>query len=322
MTDIRREISLRSCFRDGSLDVMNFLNEATSRFPSAISFGPGRPLDSRLEVEAHGDAIARFVRETATRTNQSHEQVWIELGQYGCGCTNGILSDVIATHLRRDEGIHVDAGAVMVTVGAQEAMAIVIAGLFEPERDILLVSDPTYIGVTGIARILGVRVRPVVSGDAGLEPEAVEQAIVTASQHGRVRALYDIPDFNNPLGTSLSIEARRRLLEICDRHDVLVIEDNPYGMYAYDHERRPTLKSLDVNATVLYIGSFAKTLYPGLRVGYLVADQLVASDGRLLAQELSKVKSLTTVNTPPLMQAVVGGILARRHIGADCRAQA
>jgi (S)-3,5-dihydroxyphenylglycine transaminase len=99
---------------------------------------------------------------------------------------------------------------------------------------------------------------------------------------------------------------------VCGQNGVLLIEDNPYGMFAYEGDRLPTLKALDLKQVVLYIGSFAKTLFPGLRLGYLVADQKV-KDNQFLAQELSKVKSLLTVNSPPLLQAVVGNILLQHQ---------
>jgi len=124
-----------------------------------------------------------------------------------------------------------------------------------------------------------------------------------------VRALYDVPDFNNPLGTSLPLEHRVNLIDICRQHGVLLIEDNPYGMFNYDGDRLPTLKALDKDQTVLYIGTFSKTLFPGLRLGYLVADQPVGSEGQLLAKELSKVKGLLTLNTSTICQAIAASAL-------------
>jgi (S)-3,5-dihydroxyphenylglycine transaminase len=304
-----REVVLKECFGDELLDVMNFLNEVVMRFPEAISFAPGRPLESMFKVQQHLSAIETYVQACSARKGCSPEAIWREFGQYSL--TNGIISDLIANHLERDESIHVPPSAIITTVGAQEAMAIVLTGLFDQARDILLVSDPTYIGITGLARLMNIRVVPVPADAHGLEPNAVERAIVHASRDGRVRALYDIPDFNNPLGTSLPLDRRIALLDVCRRHDVLMIEDNPYGMFAYDHARMPTLKALDERGTVLYIGSFSKTLFPGLRMGYLVADQRVGSSAGPLARALSSVKSLLTVNTPPLLQAAVGGELLR-----------
>jgi (S)-3,5-dihydroxyphenylglycine transaminase len=189
---------------------------------------------------------------------------------------------------------------------------VVVAGIFEPGKDVLLTSDPTYVGITGLARVLGISVVPIPAGEDGLEPERVEQMIRECSKWGHPRALYDIPDFNNPLGTSMPLEHRRQLLDVCARNDVLIIEDNPYGMFVYEGERLPTLKALDKEQVVLYVGSFAKTLFPGLRLGYLVADQQVNAK-QVLAEELSKIKSLLTVNTSPLLQAFAAAILGREN---------
>jgi (S)-3,5-dihydroxyphenylglycine transaminase len=128
----------------------------------------------------------------------------------------------------------------------------------------------------------------------------------------RPRALYDIPDFNNPLGTRMPLATRRELLDLLREREVFLFEDNPYGMFSYDGDPLPTIKALDEHGVVIYMGSFAKTLYPGLRAGYLVADQeVVGENGERtpLAAELSKVKSLTTVTTAPVVQAVVGALL-------------
>lgn len=286
---------------------MNFLNEIALAFPEAVSFAPGRPIESTFQAEDYGPALQEYVDAVARTTKRSTRAVWDSLGQYGR--TNGIIADVIATHLALDEGIKVDPGAVIVTVGAQEAMAITLMGLFEPGRDILLASDPTYVGMTALAALLGIRVVSVPSGPCGLDPMVVEEAIATTSREGRVRALYDIPDFSNPCGTSLSLEARHEVLELCRARDVLIIEDNPYGMFAYDRPRLPTLKALDP-VQVLYVGSFAKTICPALRVGYLVAGQRTTS-GESLSEALSRVKSYTTVNTPALPQTIVAALLSR-----------
>jgi (S)-3,5-dihydroxyphenylglycine transaminase len=91
-----------------------------------------------------------------------------------------------------------------------------------------------------------------------------------------------------------------------------VLEDNPYGLFSRTAARTPTLKQLDAHRRVVYLGSFAKTCFPGARVGYAIADQpVVGPDGSvtLLADQLSKIKSMTTVNTSPLAQAVIGGML-------------
>jgi (S)-3,5-dihydroxyphenylglycine transaminase len=110
---------------------------------------------------------------------------------------------------------------------------------------------------------------------------------------------------------SLTLEARRELLRLAAEHDFLVIEDNPYGLLG-DGSGPPTLKALDEHRRVIYLGSFAKTGIPGARVGYALADQPVTGAGgrtETLADQLGRIKSMLTVNTSPIAQAVIGGKL-------------
>jgi (S)-3,5-dihydroxyphenylglycine transaminase len=122
-----------------------------------------------------------------------------------------------------------------------------------------------------------------------------------------------MPDFANPSGRSLDVPARRALLALAEAEDLLLLEDNPYGLFTGgDGARPPTLKALDGGRRVVYLGTFAKTALPGARVGYVVADQRVAGPGgetAPLADHLAKIKSMVTVNTSPIAQAVVGGRL-------------
>lgn len=304
-------ISLKSAFDDESLNVMNFLNEVVSRFPEAISFAPGRPAEGYFDVPGSLAEIPRFVAYRAEKRKVSQDTVYRELGQYGI--TNGVIQDLICQQLANDEGIHTQPSSIVVTTGCQEAMTILLLALFDPTTDVLLSSDPTYIGITGLARILGIEVMPIEMGDQGLEASAVRAALAEVRRRGkRARAVYDVPDFNNPMGTSMPLAMRHELLALAAAEKLWIFEDNPYGMFAYDGKPSPTLKSLDRAGRVIYLGSYSKTLFPSLRVGFVVAEQEVERpDGSKssLAFELSKVKSLTTVNTPPLLQAVVGGTL-------------
>lgn len=305
------DIALKGCFREPLLDVMNFLNEVILDHPGAISFAPGRPTERYFDVEKSLEKVAPFVAHRAAALRWSEPYTWNDLGQYNR--TNGIVNDLIARQLALDEGIRTDAESIIVTAGCQEGMVILLMGLLDPATDVLLISDPAYIGIPGLARMMDIPMRPIPTGENGLDPAAVAAAIAEVRRSGRrPRALYDVPDFNNPLGTRLPLAARRELLDLARDNDMLIFEDNPYGMFSYDGPALPTLKALDEHGVVIYMGSFSKTLYPGLRVGFLVCGQrVVAPDGTrtTLAAELSKVKSLTTVTTPPLLQAIVGGIL-------------
>jgi (S)-3,5-dihydroxyphenylglycine transaminase len=310
---------LHSSLSDPLLDTMNFLNEITSRYPDAVSLAPGRPYDGLFDPECITDYLDAYTSHLR-RIGYTEDQVRAALFQYGR--TKGQIHELIAETVANDEGIRVPPEAVVVTVGAQEGMFLLLRALFARPQDVLLVSSPSYIGITGAARLLDVPVVPVPEGSAGPDPEAVRSVARRAAAAGqRPRALYVVPDFANPSGASMTVAARRKLLEVAADEDILIIEDNPYGFFTRELEPRPTLKSLDRHGTVAYLGSFAKTCFPGARLGYLLAEQqVVAEDGRrsMLADELAKIKSMITVNTPSLSQAVIGGMLAR----SGCRLRA
>lgn len=297
------------------LDVMNFLNEVTLWYPKAISFAPGRPAERFFDVRNTLSHISRYISSLAADDQLTVEQEEVllnRLGQYQK--TNGIINELMCRFLERDERIHTTADAIMMTDGCQEAMTILLAGLFERGRDVLLLIDPTYTGITGIASVLGVEMYPVPAAWDGIDIDALLLGLDHIRTQGkRPRALYIIPDFNNPLGISMPLADRQRLLRLAEERQLLLLEDNAYGMFAFEQaERLPTLKELDRAGVVIYLGTFAKLLYPGLRLGFLVADQeIVGADGRVcsLAHELSKVKSFTTVSTSALSQAIAGGVL-------------
>ncbi|HJP80539.1 MAG TPA: PLP-dependent aminotransferase family protein [Pseudonocardiaceae bacterium] len=289
---------------------MNFLNEVAGRYPDAISLAAGRPYDgfySTDDVHRYLQSYVDYLR-TGGRTE---EQVRGLLLQYGR--TNGQLGALIARMLEVDEGIVVPPESVMVTAGCQEAMIIALRALCAGPDDVVLAADPCYVGLTGAARILGVEVVPVPESAAGLAPETVADVAQAVRARGkRPRALYLVPNFSNPSGVSLPVATRRRLLDVAAEQDLLLLEDDPYGLFGLDDEPRPALKSLDAEGRVIYLGSFAKSCFPGARVGFLVADQTVVDEtghATLLAEEMSAIKSMLTVNTSPISQAVIGGLL-------------
>ncbi|MFC4033179.1 PLP-dependent aminotransferase family protein [Streptomyces polygonati] len=315
---------LHGSLSDPLLDQMTFLNEVTLRYPDAVSFAPGRPYEGLFDPDDVPAAFAAYLAHLGDTLGLGPEAVRERIFQYGR--TKGFINDLIAGQLRRDEGISVDPEAIVVTAGAQEAMLLVLRALCAGPDDVLLVASPCYVGITGAARLLDIAVVPVPEAPGGgLDPEALAQAVRDQRAAGRrPRACYLVPDFANPSGASLSVPARRRLLDVAAETGLLLIEDDPYGFFALDGRARPTLKALDTGGRVIHIGSYAKTCFPGARIGYVIADQAVAgpAGAGLLADELAKLKSMTTVNTSALGQAVVGGMLLRCDLSLRAANQA
>ncbi|WBQ06441.1 aminotransferase-like domain-containing protein [Kribbella sp. CA-293567] len=309
--------NLHGSLTDRALNSMNFLNEVANHYPDAISLAAGRPYEEFYALEdLHGylDTFARYLRD-----DLGYDEAGARRAIFQYGRTKGIIHPLVARNLAADEGITVDPEAIVVTVGCQEAMVLVLRALRADPADVLLAVSPAYVGITGAARIVDLPVLPVAGGNEGVDLEDLVAVAKRARAEGlRPRACYVMPDFANPSGLSLELETRQRLLEIAAQEDLLLLEDNPYGLFpAAGVERLPTLKALDTGRRVIYLGSFAKTALPGARVGYVVADQTVAApDGTvsLLADELSKIKSMLTVNTSAVAQAVIGGKLLQN----DC----
>ncbi|MCX4762796.1 PLP-dependent aminotransferase family protein [Streptomyces sp. NBC_01275] len=291
------------------LDTMNFLNEVTHRYPDAISFAPGRPYDGFFETEQVFACIRRYLDHLAEQGGSTAD---IRTALYQYGPTAGLIRGIIADSLRADEDTDVPAESIVVTVGAQEAMLLVLRALIAGPDDVLLVSSPCYVGITGAARLLDVTVRPVEEREDGFSAADLEAAVLAERANGRrPRAFYVVPDHSNPSGNTMGPEAREELLKLAERHDFLVLEDSPYRQVS-PGTPLPTLKSRDRARRVVHLGSYSKTVFPGARVGFVVADQRVRDAGggeHLLADELAKIKSMVTVNTSSLSQAAVAGAL-------------
>ncbi|MGK5496587.1 PLP-dependent aminotransferase family protein [Streptomyces sp. URMC 125] len=307
---VLRAGELHPALSEPVLESMNLLNEISHRHPGAISLAAGRPHEELFDEQAPERCLAAYRRHLVRDRGLTPEQVRRTLFQYGR--TKGVIHDLIARMLRIDEGIDVDPESIVVTVGCQEAMVLTLRALRADARDVLLAVAPTYVGLTGAAALVDLPVVPVPGGSEGVDLDGLATEVRRLRARGlRPRACYVMPDFANPSGLSMGLATRRALLEAAAELDLLLLEDNPYGLF-HGGDRRPTLKALDTGRRVVYFGSFAKTCLPGARVGYAIADTPVidaAGGRRLLADELAKIKGMFTVNTSPVAQAVVGGHL-------------
>lgn len=288
------------------LSVMNYLHTITMKYPHAISFCSGRPADELCDINDVPQWINTFTVAQQERPN-------VLLGQYGP--TNGIINEHIAKMLQRDEGLSISPEDIVVTVGGQEAMLLGLLSIFNKDTDVLLVTNPCYIGISGAAKLIGIELEPVhFDGDSLIEN--IQKAIFNIKEHGKVpKAIYVIPDFDNPQGYCMSLKTRLQIIKLANRHQILIFEDNAYRLFNYEGIIPPMINALDQYKLTISMGSFAKTIFPGIRIGYLISEQFVvtSSGNRKLTDILSVAKSLVTVNTSPITQAAVGGCLIQNN---------
>jgi 2-aminoadipate transaminase len=253
--------------------------------PDVISLAGGNPDLSVLPLDALADVAARAVARDG-----------LDVLQYGSGTGTAGAREAVARTMAA-EGIHVDPAHVQVTAGSQMALDLVVKLLCDP-GDVILAEGPTYVGALGLFAGMQVDVVHVPMDDDGIVPGGLEETLARVRAEGRrVKALYTIPNFNNPSGVTLAAERRPEVVRICRAAGIAVIEDNPYGLLSFDGSSTPSLHALDPD-NVIYLGSFSKVVAPGLRVGWAVAPEAVR-------RPLQLASEATTICPSVLSQALV-----------------
>ncbi|MDH4471666.1 MAG: aminotransferase class I/II-fold pyridoxal phosphate-dependent enzyme [Fluviicola sp.] len=292
-------------------DVIGFLNDMQYKYPEAISFVSGQPDETFFQIDTQLSSIEYYVDYLMRSTGKSREAVLNKIGQYSK--TKGIVNDILANHLSKEENIKINGEQILITVGAQEAFAVIVTTLCNRENDEILIEDPSYIGLSSYAHVFGYSINGVQTDDEGIETEKLEDTILEREALGKkVKLVYVIPDYQNPSGFSMSILRRQKLLDLAKQYNFFIVEDSVYNSFTYLQKKNPTLKSLDRFNRVIYVGSFSKSLFPGLRIGMIVANQqLKGADGNTidLIDQMAKVKVQLTNNTSTISQAILGGVL-------------
>ncbi|HOB80282.1 MAG TPA: PLP-dependent aminotransferase family protein [Ornithinibacter sp.] len=187
------------------------------------------------------------------------------------------LRALVAARLSAD-GMPCTADDVLITQGGQQGLDLT-AKLFVDAGDVIVTERPTFLGALIAFNPCEPDYRSVPMDDEGMDTDALEQVLRTTD---RVKLVYTVPDHQNPTGRTMSLARRRRLVELAEEFDVVVLEDTPYRELRYEGERLPTIKSLDTTGRVVHLGSFSKILAPGLRLGWALAEPEVREKLALL----------------------------------------
>jgi 2-aminoadipate transaminase len=240
--------------------------------PGMISLAGGLPYTAAFPPELLVELTEQVAREGCA-----------DALQYGP--TEGLwaLRELLAARLRA-EGSPVEASGVLVTTGGQQALDL-IARVFLDPGDPVVCEGPTYPGMVPVLMAAQAAVHHVSLDEHGLRVDELDAALSALARTGRpAKLVYLIPTFQNPTGRTLSLQRRVQVLEVCARHDVLVVEDDPYGALRFSGEALPTLKSLDADGRVIYLGTLSKIFSPGLRIGWVAADHALLAKLNLAKQ--------------------------------------
>ncbi len=191
---------------------------------------------------------------------------------------------------------------VIITTGANQGIDLAAKCLFN-KGDKVAVENPSFIGTLNAfrsyeAELVGVEVEP-----DGVDVNDLERVF----SENDIKLFYTIPTFQNPTGSTMSAEKRARVMELAKKYDVLILEDNPYGDLRFSGEDVPTLKSMDTEGRVIYVGSFSKILSPGMRLGYVIGNAE-------LLDRIEVVKQVNDVHTPVLTQLMCVEFMKKYNI--------
>ena len=256
--------------------------------PGMISFAGGNPSLAALPDGLCADIARDVLREDGKR-----------ILQYGATEGYPPFVESLRAYLTAQYGFDFDANGLLPTTGSTSGMDLLLKAFVTP-GDAVLVESPTFLGNMQTLNLYQARLIPVESDEGGVKLDALEEAI----QKHHPKLLYIIPSFQNPSGRTLAADRRRPIAELAAKYGFLVLEDDPYRDLRYTGEHLPTIKSYDRTGHVAYMGSFSKIISPGLRVGYLVAQQDIV-------RKCAIGKQGTDLHTPNLNQAIVDQFLRR-----------
>ncbi len=259
--------------------------------PQIISLAGGNPASELFP----GDELAEIAKDILTEN---------PVGALQYGTTDGLpaMKDCAIARAKKVNAYN-DGESVIITTGANQGIDLAAKAMIN-KGDKIIVESPSFIGSLNAFRTYECELVGVKVDSDGMNMDELEKAL---KENSGVKMIYTIPTFQNPTGTTMTVEKRKRLIELANKYDVIVLEDNPYGDLRFRGENVPTIKSLDTEGRVLYCGSFSKILSPGMRLGYVIGAPEIISKIEIL-------KQVNDVHTPVLTQMMCVEFMKRYNI--------
>ncbi len=237
-------------------DITASIREKKSRGIDVVNFAGGMP-----------DAAYFPVKELKQITDEIIEEDSGDLFQYAA--TDGYLPlrEALSDLMKRYQ-VAANPAEILITSGSAQALNYLSRALICP-GDTVLIEEPVYVGAVDTLKSYGPKLVGIPMEEDGMDLEELEKAL----RKGRASFIYTVPDFQNPSGSTMSVEKRERLVRLAEKYDTYIIEDSPYSLLSFSGGVCPAVKSFDREGRVVYLGSVSKTICPGLRVGWICADQ-------------------------------------------------
>jgi DNA-binding transcriptional MocR family regulator len=236
--------------------------------PSIISFAGGLPAPELFPVKELEEVTTRVLREEGRAALQY-------------STTEGYLPlrEKIVQRMKKLK-VECQANDILITSGSQQGLEF-SGRIFINEGDVVICESPSYLGALNAFKAYLPKFVEITMDDEGMIMEELEKAL---EQNPGAKFIYTIPDFQNPSGRTMSLERRKKLLELAYKYNIPVVEDNPYGELRFEGEMLPAIKSFDTRGLVIHLGTFSKTFCPGLRIGWVVASPEILTKYILVKQ--------------------------------------
>ena len=258
-----------------------------TRQPGVISFAGGLPFPGLFPTEEMKDAVNTVLDKES------------ELAlQYGPTEGDSRLIEYLVNWMREDEGMQIDDDNIMIVSGSQQALDL-IGKVFIDPGDPVIIGLPSYLGALQAFSAYRARLIGVALDKQGMDVDRVEEILKDHKEKGeRIKFIYIVPDFQNPSGVTMSLERRERLLDLCYEYGTIVIEDSPYRALRFEGESIPMVGAMDKKGYAFSLHTFSKILFPGARLGWIMANSAIMD-------KLIMAKQPTDLCTSPFCQSVV-----------------
>ncbi len=263
--------------------------------PSVISFAGGVPAPETYPVEDIKEICQKVL------TNEPNVAL-----SYGLSEGYIPLKKLVLERMQKNENISTENQEIIIVSGSQQGCDLTAKVLLN-EGDGVVCEEPSFIGCLNTFRTYNAKLYGVPMKEDGMDLVALEE---TLKNNPNIKLIYTIPTFQNPSGITSSLAVRKGMLELAQKYNVLILEDNPYGELRFSGEKLPTIKSMDTTGHVVYLGSFSKVFSPGLRLAYLIFD-------KGLLEKMTVAKQATDVHTNVFSQMVAAEYLAHYDIDSS-----